>query len=279
MDLTRRRWLALAVASGVPLQARNARLRVGVMDGILRLASKPESVAKAAALGAAGIQVTLGRQAADGRLPLSDPAVQQQFGDASKRHKVPLASTYIDILHVDCLKSDAAAKRWVVEGIDITRRLNARILMLVFFGKCALTNQAEMDAVVGPLRELAPEARKAGVILGFENTISAGNDIRILDAVKSDSLQVYYDIGNATNMGGFQPAEEIRLLGRDRICQFHFKDKGYLGEGKVDVGAAVRAIADIGWEGYVMLETGAPSGDVDADVRRNLEYVRKATTR
>jgi sugar phosphate isomerase/epimerase len=271
--------MGLMAAAGLSAQGRKPKLRIGVMDGILRLASKPEAVAKAAALGAEGIQLTLGRQPIDGKLPLSDPSLQQQFILASKQHKIPLASTYIDILHVNCLKSDSEAKRWVAEGIDITRVLNARILMLVFFGKCALTNAAEMDAVVGPLKELAPEARKAGVILGFENTISAADNIRVLDQVKSDALKVYYDIGNATNMGGFTPAAEIRQLGRDRICQFHIKDKGYLGEGNVDVGAAVNAISAIGWEGFAMLETGAPSGDVDADVKRNLEYVRARTTR
>src|ERR1035441_9297067 len=36
-------------------------------------------------------------------------------------------------------------------------------------------------------------------------------------------LKVYYDVGNCTQ-AGFDVVKEIRWLGKDRICQFHFKD-------------------------------------------------------
>jgi sugar phosphate isomerase/epimerase len=75
-------------------------------------------------------------------------------------------------------------------------------------------------------------------------------------------------------MKGQNAAAEIRRLGRERICQFHFKDKGYLGEGKVDFPAILAAIHDIGFRGWANLETNAPSGDVDADVKRNLGYLQ-----
>ena len=92
--------------------------------------------------------------------------------------------------------------------------------------------------------------------------------------MKSKAFKVWYDVGNSTYNGYDVPAE-IRALGRDRICMFHIKDRGYLGEGKVDVPAVLKAIDDIGFKGYANLETGSPSGDVEADTRRNLEYLRK----
>jgi sugar phosphate isomerase/epimerase len=75
-------------------------------------------------------------------------------------------------------------------------------------------------------------------------------------------------------MVGADAAKEIRWLGRDRICQFHLKDKGYLGEGKVNFPSVLEAIAGIGFEGYANLETGAPSGDWESDLKRNLDYLR-----
>jgi sugar phosphate isomerase/epimerase len=95
-----------------------------------------------------------------------------------------------------------------------------------------------------------------------------------VDKVASKAFRTWYDIGNSTYNGYDVPAE-IRSLGRERICAFHIKDKGYLGEGKVDVAAALKAIDDIGFSGDAMLETTAPSGDVEADARRNLEYLQK----
>jgi L-ribulose-5-phosphate 3-epimerase len=131
-----------------------------------------------------------------------------------------------------------------------------------------------MDALVGPLKELAAEAEKAGVTLGFENTIPADDDLRMLDAVGSKALKIYYDIGNATNLYNEDPAVGIRTL-KNHICQFHFKDKGYLGTGQVDVRAALSAIRAIGWSGYIVLETGSPSKEIEGDLRRNREYLAR----
>jgi sugar phosphate isomerase/epimerase len=271
MPVTRRALLAAPAAA----LARGKNLRIGVMDGVALARSDPESVAVAARAGCEGIQATLGRQTTAGHLVMAAPERQRAFLAASKIHRVPIVSTYIDILHVHCLKNDREALRWAAEGIDITRKLDARILMLVFFGKCALETREEMDAVVGPLKELAREAERARVILGFENTIRAEDDIRILDAVGSRALQIYYDIGNATNLYHEDPLQALRLLGRNRICQVHVKDKGYLGEGAVDVAGAVRVLEEIGWRGWLVLETGAPSKNREEDLKRNAAFLRR----
>ena len=132
-----------------------------------------------------------------------------------------------------------------------------------------------MDYTAGALRSLAPEAEKAGVILGLENTISAEDNARILDMVGSKNVLVYYDVGNSTKKG-FDPVKEIRWLGKDRICQFHFKDNPhYLGEGDIQFGPILQAIRDIGFDGYANLETDAHPATLDADMRRNLAYIRR----
>jgi L-ribulose-5-phosphate 3-epimerase len=244
------------------------------MDGVLRQSGKPEAIGLARSFGLEGLQVTLGRPRAGGGLPLEDPELQARYLAESAKHNLPLDATYLDILHVNCLKDDPLARAWVLKGIEITRKLKARILMTVFFGKCAVLNRQELDRVADAFKELAPEAEKAGVILGFENLLPAEDNARAMDRVASSAFKVYYDVGNATNTVGVDAAREIRFLGKDRICQMHFKDKGYLGEGKVDYPAIFRAVADIGFEGYANLETSAPSGSWEQDLRRNLDYLR-----
>ena len=86
-------------------------------------------------------------------------------------------------------------------------------------------------------------------------------------------MRVFYDVGNSTN-AGFDPVAEIRWLGKSRIAEIHLKDKGYLGEGKIDFPAVLSAIADIGYEGFADLETSSPSGSVENDMRRNLAFLR-----
>lgn len=273
MRISRRKFIG--AAAGAALAGKAAGFRIGVMDGVLRLGGKPEALALASSLGFEGVEVTIGRNVAGGGLPLANPELQARYLGEARKHKLRLAGAYLDILHVNCLKNDKLAPEWVSDGIRITRRLNARVLLVVFFGKCALSAPQELDAVAGAFKELAPQAERAGVTLGFENTLSAEDSARVLDRVGSRALQVYYDVGNSTNMGGFDAVKEIRWLGRGRICQVHLKDKGYLGEGKVDFPGVVRALAEIGFAGFANLETSSPSGSVENDLRRNLAYVRR----
>ena len=205
---------------------------------------------------------------------MDDVSIQAQYLAAAKQHGIALSGTCLDILHVDHLKDNKQAQKWVADSIPITANLKAGVVLLPFFGKASLTNHAEMDYVAGVLKELAPAAEKAGVTLGLEDTISAEDNVRIMERAGSPAVKVYYDVGNSTN-GGFDVVKEIRWLGAQRICQMHLKDNPhYLGEGRIDFPAVMKAITDIGFQGFANLETDCPSKSVENDMTRNLKFVR-----
>jgi sugar phosphate isomerase/epimerase len=210
----------------------------------------------------------------EGKLPLSDSTLQKAYLDESKRVGLPIASLCLEVLHRNWLKSDPLGKRWVADSIPIAKAMGVKVVLLPFFGKGALTTAAEMDYVGDALRDIAPAAEKAGVILGLEDTISAKDNARIMDRAKSRAVLTYYDVGNSTN-GGFAVADEIRWLGKDRICEVHLKDNPhFLGQGKIDFPAVVAALSDIGFAEWAELETDCPTKDVPADMTRNLKYIR-----
>lgn len=277
--LTRRSWFgaaaALTVSPALRLQARKlADLKIGVTDWDLKLSSQVEALALGKSIGFDAVEVSLGRKPEGDQLPLAAPQLAARYLDAVKKENIRIAGACLDILHVNFLKSDPLARKWVLQGIAATRALGARNLLLPFFGRGALKTTPEMDYVADILKELAPEADKAGVRLALENTLSAEDNARILDRVDSHAVCVYYDVGNSTYMGGFDVVKEIRWL-KQRIGQVHLKDKGYLGEGKIDFPAVIAALADIGFAGYAVLETSSPSGSVENDMKKNLAYVRR----
>lgn len=283
MKITRRNFLysGVAAAAGLALPAidgqlltayavaKNARFRVGVTDWNLRQTAKLESVALSKKLGFDGVQISIGR-----KMELNDKALQQSFLAESKRVGQPLTSLCLDILHVNGLKSDPLGQRWTAEAIPIAKAMGVKVILLPFFGKWALTTQAEMDYVGDALKEIAPAAEKAGVILGLEDTISARDNVRIMERSKSPAVLTYYDVGNST-LQGFDIIEEIRWLGNKRICEVHLKDNpGYLGQGKINFNAVVKALADIGFDKWAQLECDAPSGSVENDMSKNLSFIR-----
>ncbi len=71
--------------------------------------------------------------------------------------------------------------------------------------------------------------------------------------------------------------QEIRLLGRRRICEFHFKENGaLLGRGRVDYRKVRAALDAIGYRGWVQIEGSLPpGGDLIESYRANCRFVRQ----
>ena len=285
MGLKRRQFLTAGAAGFVSsmllprgeLLARFARagvkFKVGVTDWNLRQEGKTDSIALAKKLGFDGVQISLG--VGTEKLPLSDAATQKAFLSESQRVGLPLASVCLNILHRNILKSDPLGQRWVADAIPIARALGVKVILLPFFGRGALKTQPEMDYVGDVIREIAPAAEKAKIILGLEDTISARDNVRIMQRAKSRAVLTYYDVGNST-VNGFDIIEEIRWLGRDRICEVHLKDNpGYLGKGKIDFTAVVDTLADIGFSQWAHLETDSPTKVVENDMNTNLKFIRE----
>ena len=272
--MTRRDLLAAALAAPL-VRAAGAKIPIGITDWNLRLSANPEAIPLAAQLGFDGIQISCGRRLVEDKMPLDNPQAIARCLALSKQHKIPIVATCADRLHDNGLKSDPLAVRWVRDSIRLTRAVGTRVLLLPFFGKWALGTGAEMEYVGDALRDLAPEAEKANVILGLENTNSAEDNVRIMDRARSKNVLVYYDVGNSTG-NGFDVVKEIRWLGKDRICQIHLKDNpNYLGEGKIQFVPIMAAIREIGFSGYAVLETDSKSAaTLEADMRRNLGYIR-----
>jgi L-ribulose-5-phosphate 3-epimerase len=254
---------------------RATKFKVGVTDWALKLAGDPEAVLWASELLFDCLQVSIGRKPVDGKLALASPALQKKYLAKAKELGCPVGSLCLDILHDEGIKPGGdKGQRWIADAIPIARALGVQVILLPFFGAQELQGAADIDRVGDVLRELAPAAAKAHVILGLETTLSARDQVRIIERSRSKAVQVYYDVGNAT-AAKFDVVEEIRWLGAGRLCEVHVKDNPhFLGEGAIDVRAIVAALADIGFARNVVLETNAPSGDIEMDMIKNLNVMR-----
>jgi L-ribulose-5-phosphate 3-epimerase len=278
-DISRRRMVQSVVFAGLGLRLASgagAGLRIGVTDWNLKLGANPDALPLAARIGFEGVQISFGRRIVNGKMPVDDPETISRYLSLSGEHKIPINGTCVDRLHDNGLKSDRLAAQWVLDAIRLTSALRTKVLLLPFFGKWAIQSPDEGNAVGDALREIAPEAEKAGVMLGIEDTISAENNVRIMDRAKSKNVSIYYDVGNSTQ-AGFDVVKEIRWLGKDRICQFHLKDNPhYLGEGAISFPRVMEAIRETGFNGCANLETDTLAGSsVEADMRKNLSYIRQ----
>jgi sugar phosphate isomerase/epimerase len=213
------------------------------------------------------------------KLAIADPATRQKLKDGMRASGLATCSLSLDLLNGHPLFSDPQAPAWVEQSIAAAQDLGAGGMLVPFFGAAHLLEGKDwkkdaFDALVVRLKALAPKAQAAGVCLGIECSLSAKQFLELLDRVGSEAVKAYYDIGNSTNAGFDVPADLRALKGR--LAMLHFKDgPDYLGEGKVKMEPVAAAIQEIGYQGWIVLETANPSKDAGADCRRNAEFILK----
>ena len=172
--------------------------------------------------------------------------------------------------------SDPRTEQWVADVVEVMPKLGVKRCLLAFFGNGDIKgDRAKQDEVIRRLKKVAPQAEQAGVVLGIESWMNADDHLRILDGVGSPAIQVYYDVCNMTDQG-YDICKEIRQLGKDRICQIHIKENGFLiGQGKVDLPPVRDAIADIGYRGWLILEGATIPGKTLVECyQHNRKYLR-----
>jgi hexulose-6-phosphate isomerase len=150
------------------------------------------------------------------------------------------------------------------------------------------------DAYTRSQAEIAkavPLAEELGVKIAIENVwnhflLSPLEAARYVDEFKSPAVGWHFDIGNVLNFGW--PEQWIRILGK-RIQKLHVKEysrkkrdsegpyKGFqvsLGEGDNNWPAIMKALDDIGYDGWGIAEQGGPDSlEAFQDLSRRMDKV------
>ncbi len=280
------------------LSAPGTRLRIGMCDWNLGPQCDPSQIPRAKEAHLDGIQVSVGT--GPNAMPLRQKAVREQYLRLGEQHGIAFCSVAAGLMNSIPLKTEPEAAVYVIDALEAAAALGAKNILMAFFGKGDLRleeggaekfknistgsfkeyelDNKGVDRVVAALKQIAPRAESLGVALGFENTLTARQNLQIMERVGSQIFQVYYDVGNSTAYGYDVPAE-LKLLGNDRICQIHLKDwkTPMLGspEGQVKFQAIAQAIREIGYDKWFVLETSGRKEHFLEDTRSNVAFVRK----
>jgi sugar phosphate isomerase/epimerase len=269
---------------------------VGICDWNLGSSSDPAAIPKAREAHLKGIQVSVGTSPES--IPLREAIVRRRYLELGKEHGIRFCSVAAgSILNQIPLKSEPQSAIYVVDALEAAAQLGAENVLLAFFGNGDLRlkdargrlrnlskgpyKSFELDAagvarVVEVLRQLVPRAEDSGVALGLENTLTADQNLEIIERVGSEMVQIYYDVGNSTHYG-YDVAAEIQQIGKERICEIHLKDwaSPVLGasSGEVDFQKAAEACREIGYDKWYVLESSGRENMFLEDTRANVRFV------
>jgi sugar phosphate isomerase/epimerase len=247
--------------------------QIGICDWNLKAKGDPKAFEIAEELGFQGVQVSYGPLSEKN---LSQPATRKAFLEAAQKQKQGIASLAMGILNQRPLATDPEAVGWVSDCLDAMKAMDQKIVLLAFFGKGDLKGKPGMqEAAVRALKQLAPKAEKLGKILGLESYLNMQEHLKIIEAVGSDALKVYYDVANMAKMG-YDIYQEMEQLGNQKlICQVHLKENGVrLGSGVVDFNRVRRTLEKIDYRGWLVAEGGV-EGDWKESQRANAAFLKK----
>ena len=285
--MTRRDFVkqATLAAAAIPAIARAQPapppLHIGMTDWNLGQRGDISKIALAHEIGLDGIQVSL-QFPADGSLALRDPKTQAAFRRAALENRIQICSLAIGSPGKSRLPlhTSPAAAILLAEAVEVARNLGTNNILLPILGDSHIdmTNQAQVDTFVTMMKEVARYAERYGVVVGLEDWISAEDNLKLLDAIGSDYVAVYYDAHNiVSRIKDKDIYAEPKMLGK-RISQIHVKNANMLLEtpgGKIDWPRMAKEFYDVGYHGWYVLETNSPTKDIVADTRANIAYVKK----
>jgi sugar phosphate isomerase/epimerase len=249
----------------------------GVIDQVLPAASDDERFRLAARLGFAGVEATLSRQQPD-RL---DDLVR-----ARRDHGLAVPSLVLGehsdlggIADADPTVAEHA-RQDVERALEWATELGAEAILVPFFGRSELRDEADVERAAVALRPLCELAGERGITLCYEGTLPAELISALAGRVDSRAFGCYFDLANVV-VRGMDTATEIRSLG-PLIRRVHFKDARVQtgdcppGLGRVDFRESAGALDEIGYDGWVVLET--PPGPAEL-VARDLAFARSVLPR
>lgn len=252
-----------------------SEFRIGACDWSIGKRGDIGAFQLAKKIGLDGLQISLARDEQD--VHLLDKKVRRAFKEESHSQNVQIGGLALGILNNVPYKSDPRAERWVAQSIDVAADLGCEVVLLAFFGKGDIKGDDEgIREVISRLKKVAPRAEEQGITLGIESWLSAKEHMQIIEAVGSDSVNVYYDVANSNKMG-YDIYNEIRWLGDEQICEFHAKENGtLLGEGRVDFERLRKVIDEIGYKGWIQIEGAVPEGkEIYQSYLSNIRLMRR----
>jgi len=264
---------------GAENQSSRASWKIGICDWDVRATGRLTSFAIAKELGFEGVQASY---QIDGPDALADKANRPKFLEAARESGVDIASFCIGMMNSRPLATTPDAVGWVEDCISAMVDMNVEQVLVPFFGNADMTRQTDhLPIVIEKFKHLAPIAEKNKKILSIESTLSAEEHLKMLDAIGSDAVKVYYDVCNGELYNkNYDIFHEMELLGKHKlISQIHFKEnRRRLGEGDIDFTKVCETLDKIGYNGWVVVE-GSTSGDWSESQIANAQFVKKLVGR
>ena len=132
------------------------------------------------------------------------------------------------------------------------------------------TDDEQRRRLVSRLHVAGEMAHSEVLVIGIRTGLSAKEDIKLLEQINSEGIQIYFSVQEALD-NKRDLYKELKTLGRKRICQIHISetDGVTLPHSKnIDMHRVKEQLDKMGWSGWLVVERSRDAGDV-RNVKKN----------
>ena len=234
------------------------------------------------AIGADGLEVDMGglgkRPTFDNKL--FDPLVRKQFIDKSRELNIEIASIAMSGFYAQSFPTREGIERIIDDCINTMILMGAKVAFLPLGVEGEMNKYPERrQAIVERLKTAGRKAEAAGVVIGIETSLDAAGEVELLDEIGSPAIKSYFNFQNPL-VAGKDLCEELKILGKDRICQIHCTDSdGVLLEhnDRLDMHKVRETLDEMGWSGWLVIERSRDANntrDVIGNFGANTRYLK-----
>lgn len=263
--------------------AAEVRYKIGLSDLMILKRQKLGAFQLTKDIGADGVEVDMGglgeRETFDNQL--AKPELREQFLAKAKELNLEICSLAMTGFFAQSFAERPTVPRMIQDCVDTMKAMNVKIAFLPLGVKGDLAKNPELrPAIVERLKTAGKIAADAGVVIGVETSLSAADEVKLLDDVGSAGVQVYFNFSNAVK-NGRDIAAELRTLGKKRICQIHCTNEDGVwleNDPKIDLPRIKKTLDEMDWRGWLVAERSRDQNDprnVKRNFGANTAYLKK----
>lgn len=256
--------------------------KIGVVDLMILKRQKLGAFHRTWQIGADGLELDMGGL---GNRPtfankLFDPEFRKIFADTTKSLNLEIASLSMSGFYSQSFPNRDGVDRLVADCIFSMKKMGVKVAFLPLGVEGDLINYPERrDSIVTRLKRAGKMAQDSGVVIGIETALSATEEVKLLDEIGSPAIKIYFNFSNPLKEGR-DLYEEIKILGKDRICMIHATDEDGVwleNNTRIDMPKVKETLDELGWKGWLMVERSRDTTmirDVVANYSANVKYLK-----
>lgn len=269
-----------------PLQIRAQDFKIGLIDLMLLKRQKLGALPLAKQLGADGIEVDMGglgnRPTFDNQLAID--SIRNLYISKSKELGLEIISLAMTGYYAQSFCGREEYIRSIEDCITTMKQMGVKVAFLPLGVQCDLKKNPEVrDAVVSRLRVAGKMAAKAGVVIGIETSLSSTEEVALLKEIGSKGIKIYFNFSNPLKEGR-DLHQELKILGRKRICMIHASNKDGVwleNDPEIDMQKVKATLDSMKWKGWLVIERSRDAkmpSNVKANYGANVKFMKTTFT-